>query len=64
MKTIPFLSICVHAVLAALTPAHAQEAPDVPSAMKPLMDRMVHHTQGWGVLGVGTAAHAPGIQPE
>lgn len=64
MKNIPFLSIGVYTVLAALTPAHAQEAPAVPAAMKPLMDRMVHHTQGWGVLGVGTAAHAPGIEPE
>jgi hypothetical protein len=53
------------AMVAAGNPASAQTGQrEAAEAMKPLMDCMVYHAQGWGQLGRGTAAHAPGVEPQ
>lgn len=48
------------AAFTALNPAMAQSGqPEAPGDLKPFMDAMAHHMQGWGVLGEECAAHAP-----
>jgi hypothetical protein len=44
-------------VMASLGAQAAEQAPD------PFLQRMVLHTQGWGVMGHGVAAHAPDKEP-
>ncbi len=48
-----------------LSAAYAQPAqPESAADMKSLIDAMMYHTQGWGVLGEGCAAHAPDKEGE
>ncbi len=65
MRIILVTSICLAVVFAMSSPATAQsEQQEAAADMKPLMDYMVYHTQGWGVLGIDCAAHAPDKEAE
>lgn len=48
----------------AFTPLVQAQETDGSMQTDSLIRRVVSHTQGWGELGVGVAAHAPGIAPE
>ncbi len=53
------IRIWLAAALVLLTAAC--QAAEIPVDSRP--DLVVHHMQGWGVLGLGTAAHQPGVEP-
>lgn len=50
------------AMVALIVGAGAADMADIRSG-KGFMDLIVYHTQGWGELGDGVAAHAPGTRP-